>query len=88
MTATNGEATKIPTSTSACHPASGESPTITSNITAHQLARLLLAQQDAPVLVLFDNQCCVASELYVVTNLSDPPEWADPDTVYIDCYGG
>lgn len=60
----------------------------TSNVTSHELAAMLLAHPDAPVLVLFDNQAGVASELFVLTQISDGPDWADPSTVYIDAHGG
>lgn len=60
----------------------------TSNMSSHTLANLLLANPDGPVLVLFDNQAGCASELYVLTHLSDGPDWADPNTIYIDAHGG
>lgn len=60
----------------------------TSNMSSHTLAKMLLAHADGPVLVLFDNQAGVARELYVLTQMSDAPEWADPSTIYIDTYGG
>jgi len=61
----------------------------TSNITVGEMVQLLLAHdQSAPLLVLFDNQAGVASELFVISELSDPPDWADPRTIYIDAHGG
>jgi hypothetical protein len=60
----------------------------TSNISSWTLAKMLLANPDGPVLVMFDDQAGVAGELYVLTQISDAPDWADPTTVYIDARGG
>lgn len=42
----------------------------------------------APVAVLFDDQSGIATDISVLSAISDPPDWADPRTVYLDTHGG